>query len=108
MTATSVDGVSSIGSATGGAMATHPPMPLARVLRAYTNEAKYEFLRMLRAPAFAIPFLLLPVALYVFFGVVMVGDAAKFKDQLAKAGFTSYETIPLGDLDLTSPNLKKR
>ena len=38
-------------------------MPLERVARAYFTEAKYESLRMLRAPAFAAPFLLIPVAL---------------------------------------------
>jgi zinc protease len=40
--------------------------------------------------------------------IVMVGDAARFKDQLGKAGFANYEMIPLGDLDLTAANLKKR
>ena len=37
-----------------------PAMPLSRLLRAYAIEAKYESLRMLRAPAFAGPFLALP------------------------------------------------
>jgi len=40
--------------------------------------------------------------------IVMVGDAAKFKEQLAKAGFDNYELISLSDLDLTAANLKKR
>jgi ABC-2 type transport system permease protein len=54
-------------------------MPTGRLLRAYFTEAKYESLRMMRAPAFAIPFLILPVALYVFFGVVMAGpNQARF------------------------------
>jgi zinc protease len=39
--------------------------------------------------------------------IVMVGDAARFKDQLGKAGFGSYELIPLGSLDLTAADLKK-
>jgi ABC-2 type transport system permease protein len=43
------------------------------VMRAYWTESKYELLRMLRAPAFAGPFLLLPVALYLLFGVVLFG-----------------------------------
>jgi ABC-2 type transport system permease protein len=51
-------------------------MPVGRLLGAYLSEAKYECLRMLRAPAFAIPFLVLPVALYVFFGVVMAGASS--------------------------------
>lgn len=49
-------------------------MPTRRVLRAYLTEAKYEPLRMLRAPAFAGPFLLLPVALFLLFAVVLFGS----------------------------------
>jgi zinc protease len=39
--------------------------------------------------------------------IVMVGNAAAFKDQLTKAGFGKYELITLDQLDLTSPDLKK-
>jgi zinc protease len=39
--------------------------------------------------------------------MVMVGDAAKFKDQLGKAGFGSYELISLSALDLSAADLKK-
>ena len=42
-------------------------MPLSRVLGAYVAEARFETRRHLRAPAFAMPFLVIPVALYVFF-----------------------------------------
>ena len=38
------------------------PMPI---------EAKYESLRMLRAPGFTVPFLALPVPIYLFFGVLV-------------------------------------
>jgi ABC-2 type transport system permease protein len=54
---------------------TRPSMPLGRVLRAYLSEARYQFIQALRAPAFALPFLLLPVPLYLFFGVVMAGGS---------------------------------
>ncbi|HUP40371.1 MAG TPA: pitrilysin family protein [Vicinamibacterales bacterium] len=40
--------------------------------------------------------------------IVLVGDAARFKDQLGKAGFGSYELIPLSSLDLSAADLKKR
>ena len=40
--------------------------------------------------------------------IVMVGDAARFKDQLGKAGFGNYELIPLSALDLSAADLKKR
>ena len=62
-------------------------MPLGRVLRAYVIEAKYESLRMLRAPAFAAPFLLLPVCLYLLFAVLLFGDAIA-KDP--KAGLITF------------------
>jgi ABC-2 type transport system permease protein len=41
------------------------------VWRPYVLEAKYECLRAFRAPAFARPIFLLPVAFYLFFGVVL-------------------------------------
>jgi len=42
-------------------------MPLSRVVGAYLAEAGFETKRHLKAPAFAMPFLVIPVALYVFF-----------------------------------------
>jgi hypothetical protein len=52
-------------------------MPPRRLLRAYLIEAKYETVRMLRTPAFAIPFLGLPAVLYLLFGVVIFGAAIR-------------------------------
>ncbi len=56
----------------GGAL-----MPARRVLRAYFTEAKYETVRMFRTPAFAIPFLGLPVLLYLLFAVAIFGAAIR-------------------------------
>jgi zinc protease len=39
--------------------------------------------------------------------VVLVGNAAAFESQLKGVGFGTYETIELGDLDLTAANFKK-
>ena len=39
-------------------------MPMRRVLGAYWAEARYEVIRMLRVPMFAIPFLAIPTLLY--------------------------------------------
>lgn len=53
--------------------------PLARrplALRCYLLEAKYEFLRLLRAPAFAVPALTFPVVFYLLFGVLLARGAA--------------------------------
>jgi ABC-2 type transport system permease protein len=52
-------------------------MSAARLFRAYLTEAKYETVRMLRTPAFAIPFLGLPALLYLLFGVVIFGAAIR-------------------------------
>jgi ABC-2 type transport system permease protein len=48
------------------------PMPLMTLLRAYATEAKYETLNALRNPAFAVPFLAIPVAVYLLFGIVIL------------------------------------
>ncbi len=37
--------------------------------------------------------------------IVLVGDAARFVDQLRAVGFAEYERIPLSQLDLDSPTL---
>ena len=52
-------------------------MSTGRLLHAYCTEARYESIRMLRAPGFAGPFLALPVLLYLLFGVLMYGDALR-------------------------------
>jgi ABC-2 type transport system permease protein len=50
-------------------------MPMRRVLGAYWAEARYEVVRMIRTPIFAVPFLGIPIALYLFFGVVIANDS---------------------------------
>ena len=55
--------------------AEREPLPLGRVLRAYLMEAKFETLGALRTPGFALPFLVVPVAIYLLFGVVIAGNA---------------------------------
>lgn len=48
-------------------------LTFARVAAIYLSEAKYEFLRLLRTPAFSIPILGFPVAFYLFFAVLIAG-----------------------------------
>jgi len=77
------------------AMSTHharlaEPMPLGRVIRAYASEIRYESLRMLRTPGFSIPFLVLPVPIYLFFGVVLAGSAIAEKPAVANYLFCSW------------------
>ncbi len=66
------------------------PMPIGRVIRAYSSEAAYELLRMLRTPGFSIPFLVLPVPIYLFFGVVLAGSAVADKPALANYLFCGW------------------
>jgi ABC-2 type transport system permease protein len=68
-------------------------MPSARILRAYVTEAKYESLRALRAPAFAIPFLLLPIALYVMFGVLLAGSMSHGDLNVARIMFVNWSVF---------------
>ncbi len=51
------------------------PMPLGRIFRAYGAAARYELVQTLRAPAFAFPFLVLPVGIYLLFGVLFAGQS---------------------------------
>jgi len=46
-------------------------VPTHSALRAYVLEAKYEFLRVLRTPAFAAPTLLFPPLFYLLFGILL-------------------------------------
>ncbi|MGH8163715.1 MAG: ABC transporter permease, partial [Rhodanobacteraceae bacterium] len=46
-------------------------MPPMRVTRAWLLEAKYEFLRLLRTPQFALPTILFPSMFYLLFGVLL-------------------------------------
>lgn len=61
-----------------------------RVFRSYLAHAKYETIRMLRMPAFSIPFLVLPLLLYLLFAVVLFGDAARTDANTARFLFTAF------------------
>ena len=39
--------------------------------------------------------------------IVLVGDASVFVDQLKSMGFAEFERIPIGELDLNSPTLRR-
>ena len=68
-------------------------MTTTRLLGAYLAEARFEAKRMLRAPAFAIPFLVLPIIIYVFFGVVMAADGTAKNPNLADFLFVGFSTM---------------
>lgn len=56
--------------------AEREPLPLSRVLRAYLLAARLETLAALRSAGFALPFMVVPVAIYWLFGVVISGNVA--------------------------------
>jgi ABC-2 type transport system permease protein len=76
-----------------GGRAAIRTMPGRRLWRAYLTEAKYETLRMLRSPGFAIPFLGLPVALYLLFAVLLFGAALKGDPKGAMFVFTGFDVF---------------
>ena len=47
--------------------------------RIYALESRLEFLRLLRAPAFAVPTLLFPAMFYCLFAVLFAGDRGSFE-----------------------------
>jgi ABC-2 type transport system permease protein len=49
--------------------------PRASAMGAYFTETRYELLRMIRNPGVAIPVLVLPMALYALFALVIAGEA---------------------------------
>ncbi|HJU64340.1 MAG TPA: ABC transporter permease [Gemmatimonadaceae bacterium] len=48
----------------------------ARVLRTYVTEARYECIKMLRMPGFALPTILFPLLFYVLFGLLFGASSA--------------------------------
>lgn len=72
---TSVSDASRAGAASSRNSAREP-LPLGRVLRAYLMEAKFELLGALRSVGFAVPFIAIPVVIYVLFGVVIIGGGS--------------------------------
>lgn len=68
-------------------------MPPGRVWRAYIAEARYETVRMLRAPAFSAVFLSIPVLLFLLFGAFLFGDAIRADPKSALFLFMGFSTF---------------
>jgi len=60
---------------TSNVISASPAWMLSRI---YWREAGYEFLRMLRTPAFALPTLIFPLVFYVMFAIVLPGRWGDF------------------------------
>lgn len=72
------------------------PLPISRLLRAYRMETKLELLGALRTTGFAIPFIAVPVAIYLLFGVVISGNAgssSEYGPGIANYLFSGFSVI---------------
>jgi ABC-2 type transport system permease protein len=88
MNATSIENPKTFDNFDGSSLAR--VMPTGRLLGAYLAEARFECLRMFRVLGFSIPFLVLPAALYLLFGVVLFGDAVRNDPTTGKFLFTAF------------------
>ena len=68
-------------------------MSKRQVWRAYWTEAKYEMVRAFRAPAFAIPFFLMPIVFYVLVGVFLAGSMSHGDPRIVPTMFVSWATF---------------
>lgn len=69
-------------------------------LGSYLTETRFELLRMMRNPGVAIPVLLMPLALYALFALVIAGE---WIDKDAKAGIFLFSAFSL--MSVTMPAL---
>lgn len=79
-------------------MATALAMGSARIAHAWLMEAKYEFLRLLRTPSFALPTILFPSLFYMLFGVLLNGGSHHGMDAASYmlAGYSAFGVMAPG------------
>jgi ABC-2 type transport system permease protein len=68
-------------------------LPPGRALGAYVAETRYEFLRLLRNPALALPVMLVPVALYVLFALFIAGEAIAKEPAVGVYLFSAFAVL---------------
>jgi ABC-2 type transport system permease protein len=66
-----------------------------RAAGAYLTEMRYEFTRVLRNPALALPIMLLPAAFYLLFAVVLFGEAIDKDPGTGVFLFTAFAVMAL-------------
>lgn len=79
------------------------PLPMPAVLRSYALEAAMELRSALRNPGFALPFILVPVAIYLLFGVVLFGNVGDSPE--ARAGVANYLFVGFSVLAVAMPGV---
>lgn len=68
-------------------------MSSRQLWRAYGTEAKYEIVRAWRAPAFAIPFLSMPIVFYVLVGIFLAGSMSHGDPRIVPTMFVTWATF---------------
>jgi len=68
-------------------------MPSSQVWRAYWMEAKSETIRACRTPAFAIPFLGMPIVFYVLLGIFLAGSMSHGDARIVPTMFVTWATF---------------
>jgi ABC-2 type transport system permease protein len=66
----------------------HPQMSRSRILGAYLGDIRFEVVKMIRTPAFAIPTLMFPLMFYMLFGVFM--GSMRGNAEMAQYTFAAY------------------
>ena len=67
-----------------------PSSSLARILRIFFNETRFEFLRLLRTRGFSLSVIGFPVVFYIFFGLVLNRGEAIHGQSAAKYMLATY------------------
>lgn len=66
---------------------------VGRLVNAYWEETRCEFLRLLRTPALIFPMVIVPLAAYLLFGVVIAGDAIENDPYVADYLFSGFAVM---------------
>jgi ABC-2 type transport system permease protein len=66
-----------------------------RLLGAYVEETRCEALRLLRNPSLVFPVLIMPVALYALFAVVLMGEAIDKDPSLGTFMFSAFSVMAI-------------
>lgn len=74
-------------------VSTAPARSSSQLWRAYWTEAKYEFIRACRAPAFAIPFFSMPLVFYVLAGIFLAGSMSHGDPRIVPTMFVTWATF---------------
>jgi ABC-2 type transport system permease protein len=64
-----------------------------RLIGAYLAETRFEFLRMMRNPAYVLPMLILPLGLYLLFAVLIMSEAIGKEPELGAYLFAGFAVM---------------